>query len=100
MDFLKFTLFVGRHFGGDEGIVLQKITCDTVGAHLVRPLLIQRYIITNFPQIPNYTCATNKKPPLCKGRWQNLDFDGGIVKIWNNPPPAYAGAPFTQRGLV
>jgi len=46
--------------------------------------------------------GTNKKPPLCKGRWQPKA-DGGIVKIStaleNNPSVANATAPFTQGSL-
>ena len=45
---------------------------------------------------------TNKKPPLCKGRWQPKA-DGGIVKkpkiAGNNPSVANATAPFTQGSL-
>ena len=47
--------------------------------------------------------GTNKKPPLCKGRWQPKA-DGGIVKIStaleNNPSVANATAPFTQGSLL
>ena len=46
--------------------------------------------------------GTNKKPPLCKGRWQPKA-DGGIVKkpkiAGNNPSVANATAPFTQGSL-
>ena len=46
--------------------------------------------------------GTNKKPPLCKGRWQPKA-DGRIVKkpkiAENNPSVANATAPFTQGSL-
>ena len=49
-----------------------------------------------------YYNGTNKKPPLCKGRWQPKA-DGGIVKkpkiAGNNPSVANATAPFTQGSL-
>ena len=49
----------------------------------------------------------NKMPPLCKGRWQNESFDGGIEHLLtttklDNPPVFLLRknpAPFTQGGL-
>jgi len=51
------------------------------------------------------------QPPLCKGRWLTVGESEGLSYFrfaesinrqsgLYNPPPAYAGAPFAQRGLM